>query len=188
MSKLLAIADIVPGWVWAAVVAALLATSCMQRNAARADLATAQTETATARQELETERRQAADRARLEADAARKREQTLQDQADLARKADQDEIRRIAAARDRALSELQKRPARPAGAAAPGVPTAAGTGSTPAGCTGAQLYREDGEFLVREAARANVLRGALRSCIASYERARAVQQEMTTNAPAEPSH
>lgn len=36
--------------------------------------------------------------------------------------------------------------------------------STGAGSTGQQLYREDAEFLVREAAKADILREALKSC------------------------
>lgn len=187
MIKALAIFDLVPGWAYALALAALLATSCAQRSAARAELATAKTATANAEKALETERGNAARQALEEADKSRKREQALQDQADLARKADQDEIRRIGADLDRAVIELRKRPARPAALpAAAGVPTNSSAGPAPAGCTGAQLYREDGEFLAREAARAETIRRALGSCYAGYDRARAAQEELTTDAAAQP--
>lgn len=41
-----------------------------------------------------------------------------------------------------------------------------------AGATGAELSRRDGEFLAREATRANEHRAALASCYADYDRAR----------------
>lgn len=190
MTRALAIFDIVPGWAYALALAALLATNCTQRAAARADLATAQAATAAVEKTLETERSAAARRAREEAEKARKSEQALQDQADLARKADQDEIRRIRADLDRTVIELRKRPARPAApfTSAAGVPTNPGAGQAAAGCTGAQLYREDGEFLAREAARAETVRRALGSCYAAHDRARSATEEMSTDATAKPSH
>lgn len=65
-----------------------------------------------------------------------------------------DEVARISAQRDAALERLRKRPARlpePARAACQGA-------------TGAELSGEDAGVLVREAARADELRGALRAC------------------------
>lgn len=41
-----------------------------------------------------------------------------------------------------------------------------------AGATGAELSRRDGEFLAREATRANECRAALTACYADYDRAR----------------
>ena len=56
-----------------------------------------------------------------------------------------------------AISELRKRPSRPAEA----VPGSCGTGAT--------LYAEDGEFLVREAARADKIRAGLDACYKQYD-------------------
>ena len=56
-----------------------------------------------------------------------------------------------------AISELRKRPSRPEQA----VPGSCGTGAT--------LYAEDGEFLVREAARADKIRAGLEACYKQYD-------------------
>lgn len=48
-----------------------------------------------------------------------------------------------------ALNELSKRPKRPLS-----TDNSNNIANTPSACTGAQLYREDGEFLIREAGRA----------------------------------
>ena len=187
MIKLLGIFDLVPGWIYAALIAALIASSCASnyRHSATVAGSLAKVEQANARAskaetELATYRGDAEAAARLASDAARTREQTLQKAADAARKTDHEEIIRIATQRDRALGELRKRPARPAdnsaGAAAIAVPSTAGAGAHAAGCSGAQLYREDGEFLIGEAARADQVRAAYRSCRAAYERARSEGQ------------
>lgn len=59
---------------------------------------------------------------------------------------------------------LRDRPERPASAA-----TEAGV--SPAGCTGAAVYRQDGEFLIGEATRADQIRLALIQCQQAYESA-----------------
>ena len=56
-----------------------------------------------------------------------------------------------------AISELRKRPSRPTEA----VPGSCGTGAT--------LYAEDGEFLIREAARADKIRAGLQACYEQYD-------------------
>jgi hypothetical protein len=67
-----------------------------------------------------------------------------------------------------AVAGLRNRPARdPAG----GVPVNPATGSA-TGATGADLLRQDGEFLVRESARADRLRLQLIQCQAGYAAAR----------------
>lgn len=172
MTKILDLFDLVPGWIYAAAIAAMLAVGCSYTSGLKVEIAHAEKAASAIQAQLEGERAAAAKRASEESEAARKREKKLQDEADAARKADQNEIRRIAAQRDRALDELRKRPSRHTGAATTGVPANPGPGSAPAGCTGAQLYREDGEFLVRESARAEIVRKALKSCYAAVDRAR----------------
>ena len=61
--------------------------------------------------------------------------------------------------------ELRNRPERPSGGDVP-KGSAAGVG-----CTGAQLYRSDVEFLLGEASRADGLRIALGRCQAAYDAA-----------------
>jgi hypothetical protein len=61
-----------------------------------------------------------------------------------------------------AIAGLSNRPARPGDGS---LPASAGTGR---GCTGADLYRPDAEFLTRETARAEKLRIKLASCEADY--------------------
>lgn len=197
MTKIIGVLDIVPGWVYALIIATLFVASCTESQGHKLAIANANTQieqanakASKAEADLAKYRGEAEAAARTASEAARTRETTLQKQADAARKADQNEITRIAAQRDAALSELRKRPARPAatGPAASGVPTVAGAGSDPAGCTGAQLYREDGSFLVGESARAEKLRTLLKSCREAYDRARSeTPSEVTTDAT-EPSH
>ncbi len=76
-----------------------------------------------------------------------------------------DEYKAIAAERDAALSELRNRPRRPA----PGTTESTTNGQAASGCTGAQLYGNDAEFLIREAARADGTRIALKACYAQYD-------------------
>jgi hypothetical protein len=100
---------------------------------------------------------------RLEVEAA------LREQIDRTRQEKDREIRRIVADHRRLVDSLRERPERPSGA---DVPDPAAAGSAAAWCTGARLHREDGEFLVGEAARAAELQAELRDCRARYEAAR----------------
>jgi hypothetical protein len=97
------------------------------------------------------------------------KQQQLQMGADRLRQEEDREIRDVTArntALANSLRDRQSRPATPAGA----VPSAAGVG--PGACTGKELYREDGEFLVRVAREADELRAALKQCYAQYDAAR----------------
>jgi hypothetical protein len=96
-------------------------------------------------------------------------QQQLQMGADKLRQEKDREIRDITArntALANSLRDRQSRPATPAGA----VSSAAGVGSS--ACTGKDLYREDGEFLVRIAREADELRAALKQCYKQYESVR----------------
>ena len=103
---------------------------------------------------------------------ARAREQALQFAADKLRQEKTLEIRHLSAARDAALRELRNRDERPAvGSDAAAAADPAGAGPA-ASCTGAQLFRQDAEFLVREAARADVVRASLMECRQAYDAAK----------------
>ena len=65
---------------------------------------------------------------------------------------------------------LQERPSRPEPS---GVTDNSRVEETPKGATGVQLYRQDGEFLAREAARAELIKEELLICYKSYDTAKA---------------
>lgn len=65
------------------------------------------------------------------------------------------------------LREREKRPA-----AIDKVPEAAPTKPNSSGCTGKELYAEDGRFLVRESQRADQLRALLLECRYAYDQLR----------------
>lgn len=89
---------------------------------------------------------------------ARIKEQEHQAATDQIRKEKDAEIVAINSKLVDAISELRKRPARPAQVTNNGQ---SGTGAT--------LYAEDAEFLIREAARADVIRTALNACYLQYD-------------------
>ena len=100
--------------------------------------------------------------ARIDAEhKSRQQELALQAAADTARNAKDAEITIIRSQLDAALVGLRERPLRGAD-----VPGAAGA-CPPA--TGAQLSREDAEFLAREAARADAVVADLNACHATYD-------------------
>ena len=70
------------------------------------------------------------------------------------------QIRNINAQLVDAISELRKRPSRT---------TEASTGQVAGYCTGSQLYAEDAELALREAARADTIREALKACYLQYD-------------------
>lgn len=92
----------------------------------------------------------------------------LQDNADSLRRAKNAKIARLDSDLASALERLHNRPARPG---ASDLPTNTGAGPV-AGCTGAQLYREDSQFLTRESDRAQRVLADLAQCQAAYDKAR----------------
>ncbi len=74
----------------------------------------------------------------------------------------------VTAVAARAVAGLSNRPSRDSSGNVPRDPA---TGAT-TGATGADLLRQDGEFLVRESARADKLRLQLAQCQAAYNAAR----------------
>jgi hypothetical protein len=100
-----------------------------------------------------------------EVEKAREKEQNWQQAADNIRLEKDRELKNLNA-RNTALANIMRdRQARPnEGSAVPGTP-----GARQSGCTAKELYREDGEFLVRIAREADELRAALKQCYAQYE-------------------
>ena len=88
-------------------------------------------------------------------------EQSLQAKINAERNRKDAEINIIRSQLDTALIELRKRPARGSN-----VPSTTGNNSP---ATGAQLSREDAEFLTREAARADIVLSNYGACYKSYE-------------------
>ena len=102
--------------------------------------------------------------ARIDAEQkSRNQELALQAAADTARSNKDAEINIIRSQLDAALVGLRERPLRSAD-----LP---GTASTCPPATGAQLSREDAEFLAREAARADAVAAGLKACHTTYEAA-----------------
>jgi hypothetical protein len=99
---------------------------------------------------------------------AREKEQNWQQAADTLRQGKDREIKNLNARATALANSLRDRPSRPADESR--VPEAADTGQS--GCTGKELYREDGEFLVSFAREADELRTALKQCYAQYETVR----------------
>jgi hypothetical protein len=96
---------------------------------------------------------------------AREKEQALQEQLTKQKRVHQNEIRRIQRDHVALVDSLRERAERPDSSA--DMPKDSTNGAEPAsGCTGSQLYRQDGQFLAREAARADQLRAALSACMA----------------------
>ncbi len=93
------------------------------------------------------------------------RERQLQANLNRLKKEKTHEANRIAAVQRELADRLSDRADRPSDG---GVPQAAGDRDAAPSCTGAQLFRSDGEFLAREAARADELRLQLAQCQAAY--------------------
>jgi hypothetical protein len=99
---------------------------------------------------------------------ARQREQALQANADKLRREKDAEIRNINARAAALTNSLRDRQTRPTEASAVSI----ASGARPTGCSGKELYREDGAFLVGLAAEADGLKAALDQCYRQYDAAR----------------
>lgn len=99
---------------------------------------------------------------------ARAKEQELQANADSIRQEKDREIRDLNARTIALTNSLRDRSDRPTTQTST-LPSSTEVRSTPTGCTGKELYRPDGEFLAREASRADELRILLKQCREQYE-------------------
>lgn len=154
MTALLGLFSIVPGWIYAAALATLMATNCAtlhRLDSAKLDLADLKANHAEAARAAEAS-------ARSKEQAAAKSLATIEQKA-------RDEQKRLSADLAAAHRELRDRPQRPSGGDVPKGPAAG------VGCTGASLYRQDAAALVREAGRADQLRTELARCTSAYDAA-----------------
>ena len=99
--------------------------------------------------------------------AMREKEQVMQSNADKLREDKNRELREANARNTALVNSLQHRPNRTEGS---GVSTTASNGTN--GCTGKELYREDGAVLIGIAREADELRISLKQCYAQYESVR----------------
>lgn len=98
--------------------------------------------------------------------SARAREQALHEKANKIQKEAQREAATLNANIDVLIGQLRNRPKRPQTS---GVPQTPGAESEPdRGCTGAELYSQDAEFLLREAAQCDTIRIAAKQCVDQY--------------------
>jgi hypothetical protein len=98
---------------------------------------------------------------------AREREQVMIASAERLRKDKDAQIASLNGRLGSALDGLRQRPQR-----SPSTPEGSPAACSCTGATGSQLSREDAEFLVREAARADSLRTALDQCYRQYDEVR----------------
>lgn len=119
---------------------------------------------APAREQAQTERLEMAKKTIRLLDKVSQDSADLQSSADALGKVKNEKIRKLNLANAAALERLRERPERPGGA-----DMSTNTSAGPAlGGTGAGLYREDGEFLTGEAARAQTALVFLAQCQAAY--------------------
>lgn len=100
---------------------------------------------------------------------AREAERTLQKKADIIAKEKQSELENLRRKHASIVAGLRDRPRRDPPGQLPGN---TGVTESPALCTGAELLREDAEFLAGEAARADEIRAELEACYVQYDNAK----------------
>ena len=94
----------------------------------------------------------------------REKEQALQANADKLREDKNRELDKLSDTNRTLLNSLRQRPS---SSEASSLPSATSSGQ--GGCTGKELYRENGEFLIKLAMEADELRIALKQCYAQYD-------------------
>lgn len=177
MNAISALCDVVPGWVWALIVAALLATGAAQQMHVATLKAQVHEQKALVANErakftgalLELSQAKAA----AEKDA-RDREAGLQAAADKLREDKDAQINRLRADVRDLRYGLQYLPSRPSGIVIGKTPETSLTGEAGQVCPGPILYRETGEDLVSEAERADTIRIELIRLYDLYDRVREV--------------
>lgn len=175
------ILDLVPSWVWAILVAFMVAVGFVQTLTIadlRLSLADSKGVSESLRADIEKLQGDAAKQRAMDEAAARKRERELVQFYDQQEKAKDEQINRLRADVRNLRGGLRSLPARPSAAVqvgSAGSPAPADQ-ATPAKCDGPVIYREDGELLVDEAERAETIRIELNRVYELYDKARAVKQ------------
>lgn len=165
MKAILALLDIVPGWLWALICAGLLATTTVQSiHLAAQRVQVAQTQGQIA--EIQRQYALAAEQAQAQ---ARQTESDLRAAADKLRSEKDAQIDRLRADVRALRRRLPDLPARPA--SDPGARDAT-FGQAPPGSPGPIVYRDTAEALFDEAERADRIRIELKACYAAYDKAR----------------
>jgi hypothetical protein len=171
---MIALFDLIPKWVWAALVAALTATSCkltIDNAGFRLEIEKGKTEIAQVRGEHLAAVTKATEQAAAIQAAARKTEQDLQTAMNEHRRKTNENLATLTSERDslrvRLQTELAAHP--PFTYEAPAAP---GAGEATTGDHGAILPDPFGS-LVEEAYRADQIRLELRGCYRAYDDARA---------------
>ena len=103
-------------------------------------------------------------------DKAIAKERQLQQESLILTKKKDEKIKSISSKLNITLNELQQRTSRSSSNTSSTTPSSGKT------CTGAELYREDGEFLAREAARADKILEERDYYYSEYERASSIVQ------------
>ena len=165
MIAIAALLDVVPGWVYALIIAALLALGVTQELRVGAYKIQVASEK---QSHADTKRQYAEAAAKGQADARRK-EQDLQSAIDAQRETKNAEINMLRADVRNLRERLSHLPARPAGD--PGAATAS-FGQAPASCPGPILYLDTAEALADEAERADLIRINLKACYFAWDKAR----------------
>lgn len=103
----------------------------------------------------------------------RESERALRDEADKRVREKENQIKNLDARNNALITELRvNRTQRPTNEG--GMPKASGDSSAAKGCTGAELYGQDAEFLAREFKRAEEIRLSLKACLVDYAEAKAL--------------
>ena len=106
--------------------------------------------------------------------ASRTKEQGLQKAADQIRREKDARINTINSALNSAIDSLRQRDERPSPYTLSPNPS---VGLVAKGCTGAELYRSDAEFLIREAARADTVKQSYEQCYAQYQAVKKILED-----------
>lgn len=104
-----------------------------------------------------------------QAEKTRQAERQLQAKADTIAKEKQSELENLKRKHASVVAGLRDRPRRDTPGQLPGN---TGASESPLVCTGAELPREDAEFLAGEAARADEIRAELEACYVQYDNAK----------------
>lgn len=167
---MLKIFDLVPSWVYAAAIAALLVVAGLQRI----ETANLEVRLATAKKEISEQRESYQAVLNAEIEKSRAKERTLNDKIAKTQEAKNAEINTLRTdVRDLRgrLSYLSTRPTSTPGG------EAATFAQAPAGCPGPVLYRDTAEALADEAERADLIRIELRACYRQWDQAVEVMEK-----------